>query len=359
MTAPPAIITGCAGWLGHRMAHALVAGLPDVSGPDAAADRPWIRGLVHRTYGISLLSPLAGTLETITGDVTEADSLQPLFRDAAGATVFHCAGVVHPRRRIRELYDVNVAGTRQVLEAARRAGVKRFIHVSSNSPLGCNPSRDHLFDESSPYRPYMSYGRSKKLAEDAVNRARDLETVIIRPPWFYGVGQPPRQSLFFKMIRDGGAPIVGDGLNRRSMAYVDNICQGMLLAERSPRAIGETYWIADARPYTMNEIIDTVEHLLETEFGQACAHKRLRLPWLAGEVATWADRSIQAMGLYNQKIHVLSEMNKTIACSIEKARRDLGYAPAVELEEGLRRSLAWVFETHGSLDGESQLGKVR
>ena len=86
-----------------------------------------------------------------------------------------------------------------MLEAATRAGVRRFVHVSSNSPVGCNPNPEHRFDEDAPYNPYMNYGRSKKEAEDLVNAAHlsgAIECVIIRPPWFYGPGQPPRQTEF-------------------------------------------------------------------------------------------------------------------------------------------------------------------
>ena len=93
----------------------------------------------------------------------------------------------------------------------------------------------------------------------------------------------------------------------------------------------------------MNEIVDTIERLLETEFGQKCSHKRIRLPGFASEVAFVADALLQRLGLYQQKIHVLSEMNKTIACSVEKAKRELGYRPTIALEEGMRRSLAEVF----------------
>jgi nucleoside-diphosphate-sugar epimerase len=129
------------------------------------------------------------------------------------------------------------------------------------------------------------------------------------------------------------------------MAYVDNICQGMLLAERTPAAAGQTYWIADRRPYAMNEIVDTIERVLERDFGVPVAHKRRRLPgWVSG-VAYGVDGALQGLGLYHQKIHVLSEMNKTIACSIAKAERELGYDPKVRLEEGMRRSIAWVRET--------------
>ena len=125
------------------------------------------------------------------------------------------------------------------------------------------------------------------------------------------------------------------------MAYVDNLCQGLLLAAMIERAAGQLYWIADRRPYAMNEVIDTVERLLETEFGQTCAHKRMRLPGLASAAAYGVDFALQSLGLYHQKIHVLSEMNKTIACSVAKAEKELGYRPTVELEEGMRRSLRW------------------
>jgi nucleoside-diphosphate-sugar epimerase len=171
-----------------------------------------------------------------------------------------------------------------------------------------------------------------------------LESVLIRAPWFYGPYQPPRQTLFLQMIRDGKAPIVGDGNNVRSMAYLDNLCQGLMLAAIVPSANAQVFWIADERPYTMNEVVDTVERLLESEFHQKVAHRRMRLPGIAGDVAQQVDAALQALGLYNQKIHVLGELNKNIACRIEGARAGLGYAPIIALEEGMRRSIRWCIE---------------
>jgi len=285
-----------------------------------------------------------GPIETICGDLRDPAAAQALCKDAQGATLFHCAGVVHPRLRVSELYEHNVMGTRNLLLAAEAAGVRRIIVLSSNSPTGNNPRRDHLFDENAPYHPYMNYGRSKMQMEQIVKefQARDkLETVILRPTWFYGPDQPERQTTFFRMIKNGTAPILGDGGNLRSMSYIDNLCQAILLSEFTLQANGQIYWIADRRPYSMAEIIDTVERLMETEFGMKVTHKRLRLPAFAGDVAQLGDAVIQGLGLYQQKIHVLSEMNKTIACSVEKAERELGYRSLVDLEEGMRRSLAW------------------
>src|SRR5262249_17046197 len=95
------------------------------------------------------------------------------------------------------------------------------------------------------------------------------------------------------------------------------------------------------RPYTMNEIVDTVRAVLRDDFGMAVKPSTIRVPGIAADVARLGDGLLQAAGLYNQELHVLSEMNLTIACSIERARRELGYRPLVDLREGMRRSVEW------------------
>jgi nucleoside-diphosphate-sugar epimerase len=335
------LITGSTGWLGSRLVESLVRGLPEHEELKQPPADLRIRCLALPSQDTSALRKISNHVGVVTGDIRNPADCARFCEGAKGAVLFHTAGIIHPRR-VQEFYEINRDGTVNLLEAAIRAGLKRAVIVSSNSPCGCNPHPDHLFDELSPYHPYMNYGRSKMEMELAVKqRADKIETVLIRAPWFYGPNQPPRQTLFFQMIRDGKAPIVGNGKNLRSMAYVDNLCQGLLLAAKVERAAGQVYWIADRRPYSMNEVIDTVERLLETEFGHKCAHKRMRLPGLASEVAYVVDFTLQSVGLYHQKIHVLSEMNKTIACSVAKAEKELGYQPTVELEEGMRRSLQW------------------
>jgi nucleoside-diphosphate-sugar epimerase len=339
------LITGSLGWLGKRLTRLLAAGgltHPALSGLPGPAK---IRCLILPGQDGGELRAM-GNVEVVTGDLRNAADCQALCAGAEGAVLLHTAGVIHPSR-VSEFFEINVRGAENLLQAAQDASVSRAVMVSSNSPLGNNPHSDHLFDEESPYHPYMGYGRSKMLMEQAVARVRDqgkIQTVVIRPPWFYGPDQPPRQTLFFTMIKNGQGPIVGSGTNLRSMAYVDNLCQGLLLAAVQPQAAGQTFWIADRRPYSMNEIIDTVERLLEQEFHMSVAHKRLRLPGVAAEIAGLADATLQALGIYQQKIHVLSEMNKTIACTIAKAVRELDYRPDVELEEGMRRSIAWCLE---------------
>ncbi|MEJ7743385.1 MAG: NAD(P)-dependent oxidoreductase [Nocardioidaceae bacterium] len=119
----------------------------------------------------------------------------------------HAAGVIHPKR-VADFEAVNADGTANVLAAAKKSGVRRLVHVSSNSPFGVNPTPTDVFRHNEPYQPYLGYGRSKMLAEERVRAANgpDLETVVVRPPWFYGPWQPLRQTTFFRLIRTGRFP---------------------------------------------------------------------------------------------------------------------------------------------------------
>ena len=338
------LVTGAAGWLGSRLVESLVRGLPEHDELKTPAAELRIRVMLLPGQDATPLKKLSDRIEVVTGDIRNAADCAKFCADAKESVLFHTAGIIHPKK-VSEFFAINRDGTTNLLDAAIKSGVRRAVIVSSNSPCGCNPHPDHLFDELSPFNPYMNYGRSKMEMELAVRKLSDMiETVIIRAPWFYGPNQPPRQTLFFQMVRDGKGPIVGSGNNLRSMAYVDNLCQGLILAAIRECAVGQVYWIADKRPYSMNEIMDTIERLLEKEFGHTCKHKRMKLPGFASEVAWLADKTLQALGIYHQKIHVLSEMNKTIACSVTRAEKELGYKPTVALEEGMRRSLRWCAE---------------
>ncbi len=325
-----AVVTGAPGWLGTALVRALVEGVK-------------LRALTttpRRVRCITLPGADTGPLERLGAEIVRADLRDPAALRGAceGATVvFHAAGIIHPRR-VQELYDINVAGTRNVLDEAIRARAKRFLLVSSNSPAGLNETAGRLMTEDDPPRPYLNYGLSKLQAEWLVNdahRAGRIEGVTLRPCWFYGPNQPERQSRFFKMIRSGKPVVIGRGDNLRSMTYIDNCVQGLLLAAEVEKAAGKTYWIADRRPHSFIEIIQTVAKILKVEV------RPKYLPAVGSDVARFADSLLQMAGLYQQEIHVAGELAATIAVSIEAARKDLGYDPEIELEEGMRRSIAW------------------
>jgi nucleoside-diphosphate-sugar epimerase len=331
------VVTGAAGWLGRALVHRLA--------DDAEERRPrsFVRALVLDDAEAAAVGTLAGKVETVIGDVRRPDTLDALFAGLGDETVdvIHTAGVIHPQRW-DDFGAVNSEGTRHLLDAASRAGVRRIVHVSSNSPFGTNPVRDDVFRNEEVYDPYYGYGESKMRGELHVFAAveRGLDAVIVRPPWFYGPFQPARQTTFFTMIRKGRFPIVGDGEQRRSMVYVDNLVDGVLLAQLADVAPGGAWWIADQRPYTLNEIVVTVGDALRDE-GYDVKPNRVRVPALAGRIAERVDAALQRTSRYHQGIHVLGELDKTIAVSIDAARADLGYEPAVALYHGMRASIRW------------------
>lgn len=330
---PTAVITGASGWLGQNLVRTL------------AADRERIRCLVPDAGDAPPLELVAPNIETVVGDVRDPATVDRLFADVgSAASVFHAAAVIHPAKTTREFFDVNVGGTQMVLDRARRAGVERVVHVSSNSPFGANATPDDRFDEDSHYNPYMGYGQSKWEAEVLVRQAHeraDVPTVIMRAPWFYGPYQPSRQSQFFTAIRKGRFPLIGDGTQRRSMVYTDNLVQGLLCADRSDKAPGNAYWVADAEPYSLAEILSTVRDALTAEGLTVSGGRTLRLPRIASVVAEKVDGVLQGKGRYSQPLHVLGEMKDTIACDIGRARDEIGYDPAVGLFEGMRASIRW------------------
>jgi nucleoside-diphosphate-sugar epimerase len=324
------VVTGAAGWLGQNLVRAL------------APNRERVRCLVRSDDDAALLGVVGPSVEPVVGDVRDPAALDVLFDGIGGASVFHTAGVIHPTKLVREMFDVNVGGTQLAIDRARRAGASRFVHVSSNSPFGANARPTDRFTESSPFNPYMGYGKSKLEAEQVVERSRDeIETVIVRPPWFYGPHQPTRQTQFLATIRKGRFPLVGDGTQQRSMVFTGNLVHGLLRAEVAAAAPGNAYWIADAEPYELRDVFETIRRALAAEGLSVSDRSQLRIPRFAASMAVAVDGFVQGRGRYVQAVHVLGELRDTIACDISRARAEIGYAPQHDLFSGMRESIRW------------------
>jgi nucleoside-diphosphate-sugar epimerase len=294
---------------------------------------------------VEAVTSIADDIEVTVGDVADPAVLRRLFADAKGASVVHTAGVIHPRK-VAEFAPTNIAGTRAVVDVAADVGVGRMVHVSSNSPFGLNGSPHDRFRNDEPYRPYLGYGQSKMEAEIIVRQAGEagaIDAVIVRPPWFYGPHQPERQTAFFRLVRGGRFPLFGRGENRRSMVYTENLVLGIALAERTVGVANRAYWVADPEPYAMSEVVETVTRALADE-GLSVSARQVRLPAALGMMAMRSDAMLQRLGVYQQELHVLGELSATIACDVSAAQKELGYAPAVTLYEGMRRSIRWCLD---------------
>ncbi len=323
MSRVKALVTGAPGWLGTPFVEMLCKNDYDV------------RCLVLGGFDTSNLEKLG--VEVARGDVTRPETLEGVTGDID--TVFHAVGIIHPKFfKTNDWLDVNFLGTRNVLVDAIGSGVRRFVYISSNSVGGTNYTKELLMNEYTLPRPYMGYGKSKTKSERMINEVftlGDIETVILRPCWFYGPGQPRRQTKLMQMIQNGKVPLFGNGQNLRSMTYISSLCEALMLAGKKDQAKGETYWIADERPYTTLEIYQTIASILGVEL------KVIQFPNIVSQIATMADWTLQKLHMYQQEIHVVGELDKNIACSIEKAKKDLGYQPKIALEEGMKKSIEW------------------
>ena len=190
-----AVVTGAPGWLGTPLVAALARGATFRS---ITTSPRKVRCVVQPGGRHPAARAASETPRSCEPTSATPAALEGAF--AGATTVFHAAGIVHPQK-VQELYDVNVGGTRALLDAAIQAKAKRFVLVSSNSPAGLNESAGRLMVEDDPPRPYLNYGLSKLQAEWVVNdahRGGRIESAIARPCWFYGPNQPARQSKFFR-----------------------------------------------------------------------------------------------------------------------------------------------------------------
>ena len=234
------LVTGANGWLGRRVVRALTEGHSEMGEVGAGGRR--VRILVRPGEKVDDL--LTARRRKDRGRSSRSCRQRVHWSPARPARhLFTWRVSFIPPRGTREFTEVNVEGTKTVVTEAGKADVRRAIVMSSNSPIGVSRNPFEVFDEESPYNPYMGYGRSKQAMEEWLRAgvAGDLPPItIIRAPWFYGPEQPARQTRFFSMIKAGRFPIVGDGHNRRSMGYVDSLAYGILLAAQAPQAAGKT-----------------------------------------------------------------------------------------------------------------------
>lgn len=316
------LVTGAPGWLGTRLVEELVK------------KNRAVRCLVLRGMDVSDLKKLKG-VELVYGDVTKPRTLEGITKGVD--TVFHGVGIIHPKSA-KGFFEINSKGTRNILNQCVKDKVKRFIYISSNAAQGFNIRRNKLMDENGPMRPESNYGFSKYKAEKWVryfHKVHGMETVIIRPCLFYGIRQPGRFTRFMNMVRSGRPLVFGNGKNLRSMSHIDNISQACLLAEKSKKANGQAYWIADKKPYTTIEILRTIADEFNIKL------KPTYLPEILSRICEQIDIILGKMGFYSLNFHVVGESYRDIGCSIKKAEKELGYKPKVSLKGGIKEAANW------------------
>lgn len=320
---PAALVTGAAGFLGSHLSELLLKRGHRVVGVDCFTPY-YDRGLKEKN-----LHALRGRdgFDFVEADLSR-DPCEPLVQGARW--VFHQAAQPGVRaswdRGFAEYTRHNLVATHRLLEAGRRGGVERFVYASSSSVYGNVPEGE--VDESADLVPLSPYGVTKlageKLAQ-VYHREFGMATVGLRYFTVCGPRQRPDMAfhrLLRAMHRDEPFPLYGDGEQERDFTDVSDAVEANLLAAERGLA-GEVYNIGGGRPVSVNYTVEVLERV---------TGKRARL-----------DRRVRADG----------DPRRT-AANLSRARRDLGYAPRVPVEDALRREAEWFAGPDGP--GDQQWG---
>jgi nucleoside-diphosphate-sugar epimerase len=334
-----ALVTGGGGFLGR-----------------AIVDRLLARGVKVRSYSRGAYPELARMgVDVVRGDIADAESVARACKDCDA--VFHVAALAGVWGPYQDYHQVNVVGTKNVVEACRAAGVDRLVFTSSPSVVFDGRDTEGV-NEAAPYpdRFHAAYPRSKALAEQLVLAAngKDLATVSLRPHLIWGPRDPhlvPRILLRAKKLRRIG------GINKRvDSVYIDNAADAHVRAVQRLRpgsaVSGRTYFITNGEP---RPLWDLVSAILATADLPPVSRNTSRA------VARWTARLLEGVyGLFGFDSEppltrfVVKELTTAHWFDIRAARRDLGYQPCVSIDQGLSKLRDWL---HG--DGAFWLKALR
>jgi nucleoside-diphosphate-sugar epimerase len=276
-------------------------------------------------------------LGVVAGDIAEPGDWQS---HAAGCDlVIHTAAYVGFGGEPDAVWRTNVLGTRHVLDAAVRAGARRFVHFSSITTFGFE--HPDGVDETFPVRLTGNpYPDTKIAAEQVVLQAHadgQLPATIVRPGDVYGPHSRGWTVLPVQMIKSGQMILPDGGRGQINPVYVDNLVDGVLLAGASDDALGQVFTISDGVAVEVGDFFAHYERMLGRP-----RSRTLPRP-VAAAIAAAGGRAMKALGRDTElSAGSVAYIAKRGRISIDKARRVLGYEPRIALDEGMRRCEDWL-----------------
>ncbi len=274
-------------------------------------------------------------LELAYGDLLKPETLISATEDID--IIIHAAGVEGIFGVTLKQLQVHVKGTRNLLEAAKKNNLKRFVLISTTEVAA--GQANYTADEKTIPKPKTAYDRAKyegeKLVKEFCEREK-IEYIIIRPSSVYGPYEMKHKAKLFQLIQKQKFFIVGDGRNLKSFVYTENLNQGILLALTKRKIVNNTYIISDKRPYEMNEFINTIADQLKVR-------RPVHVP---KSIAYVVAIILETIALMTKREPLLNRgridtLTSSPTFSIKKAQRELGYEPKFNLEEGIAKTIAW------------------
>ncbi len=252
--------------------------------------------------------------------------------------VFHVASKIDMFGKYKDFYEINVRGTKNVIDGCIQGNVSKLIYTSSASVVFDCEDLEGV-DESTPYpEKYLApYPKTKKLAEQLIMKAngiKGLETTILRPHLIWGPRDPSLAPRLIEIGKEGRLPLIGPGDNKVDLTYVENVADAHILAAESSKAAGQIYFIGQDEPVVPWEFLQE----LFSRLGIPPITLRLpyKLVYLGGALI---EILFKFFGIKNREPlltrFLASELAKSHYFDISKARKELGYEPKVSLQEGL------------------------
>lgn len=303
-------VTGASGFVGRM----LCAELARRGYPVHAA----LRNPVHPDIAGCRIVKISG----MGSDTSWADALDGM------EVVIHLAARVHVMKDssadpLSEFRKVNVAGTAHLVRSAAASGVKRFVYVSSIKVNGESTQEGEKFTEEGVPAPQDPYGISKCEAEQALHKVAaetGLEVVIVRPPLVYGEGVKGNFAQMLKVL-DRGLPLpLASVHNQRSLIYVGNLVDALILCAIHPAAVGQTYLVSDGEDVSTSELL--------RQLGAAMGHPARLFPC--------PQALLKLAGCLTGKADQIERLLGSLQVDSSKIRRELGWMPPYTLQQGLR-----------------------
>lgn len=326
------LVTGGTGFIGSHLVESLTENGYDV------------RCLVRKTSNVSFLKTL--DVELTYGDVMNVESLSEAVRGVD--IVYHLAGGGNvssiSKKDYMNLRNLNVLGTKNMLKACSK-GIQKFILFSSISAIGV--IKNVIVNEKTACQPRTPHELAKYESEQVAFMCAEkygIPLVIIRPAQVYGPRDVKSEILrMCRLIKRHIFPIIGSGDNVVPLIYVENIVHAAILACERESNANEIYIVTDEW-HTMNEIVQTIARALNVSVWE------MHVPVFAAKISVgmieYACRMLGITPPFNMKR--VESISSNRLYDISKARKELGYAPRVGFEEGIRRTVDW-YERHGYL----------
>lgn len=304
-----------------------------------AAGQP-VRALVRPDSDTRFLDELG--VEKAIGDITDPASLKAAMQGVR--TVYHAAARVGDWGPWESFVAVSIDGTRNMLDAARDAGVKRFLHVSSISAYGHPDGEGMVLDETAPlgvnlYK-WSYYSRAKVEAENLAweyYHRGDVPVTVVKPSWMYGERDRASMPRLVRAISAGKGKLIGDGSNRLNLVNAANEAEGCILAATSDDALGEAYNLADDGVITQEEYFNRIADCLGV--GPVTKKVPYRLAYRAAFLMELFGHMLGRKTPPLVTRYSVWLIGRKCFFSSEKARRQLGWKATTGYDEGIEKAV--------------------